>query len=85
MNNSTANNTLTVPKHSSVAFPVGTQIAIEQRGSFQVTVSAIDANVTINARGSATKLVGQYSTALLTLLTDNGTATVWNFSGDITP
>lgn len=85
MNNSTANNTLTIPKNATVAFPVGTQIALEQRGTFQVTVSAVDANVTINARGTATKMVGQYSTALLTLITVSGAATTWNFSGDITP
>ena len=78
-------NTLTVPKNSSVAYVVGTQIIIEQQGAGLMTVAPVDGNVTINSRGSALKMGGQYATAVLTLETVSAPATTWNLSGDITP
>ena len=71
--------TLTVPPNSSVAFDIGTVITLDQLGAGQVTV-APGSGVTINSRGSAFKLVGQYSTAgLKKIATDT-----WLFFGDIT-
>ena len=61
MNKASANN-LTVPPNSSVAFDVGTQIVIEQRGAGTTTIVA-GAGVTINA---VTLVMGtQYSTVVL--------------------
>lgn len=41
--------TITVPKNSVVAFPIGAQINISQVGAGQVTVAPVDGDVTINA------------------------------------
>lgn len=56
--------TVTVPPNSSVAFPVGTMILIEQAGAGQATITA-GSGVTINSYESALKLVGQYATCSL--------------------
>ena len=40
--------TITVPKNSVVAFPIGAQINISQVGAGQVTVAPVDVDVTIN-------------------------------------
>lgn len=57
--------TLTVPPNSSVAFAVGTVIALAQYGAGTVTVAA-GAGVTINSDTSMLDLAGQYTTAALT-------------------
>lgn len=57
-------NVLTVPPNSSVAFPIGTMIAIDQMGAGQTTITP-GAGVTIRSSGSLTKLNGQYSSATL--------------------
>jgi hypothetical protein len=72
-------NTLTVPPNSSVAFPVGTTLLVKQAGAGQTTVAA-GSGVTVNSRGAALKLAGQYAYAtLVKVATDT-----WDLSGDIT-
>lgn len=63
MNKATANN-LTVPPNSSVAFPIGSQIIIDQMGAGQTTFVA-GVGVTINSSGGKLKLTDQYSVARL--------------------
>ena len=63
MNNASAN-TLTVPLNSSVAFPVGTQIAVLQTGAGQTTITATG-GVTINGFPGL-KLVSQWAGCTLT-------------------
>lgn len=70
---------LTIPPNSSVAFPVGTQILLRQVGAGQITIVA-GAGVTINSRGAAFKLAGQWAYAtLIKVATDT-----WDVSGDVT-
>lgn len=69
--------TLTVPPNSSVPFPIGIRIDLEQIGAGQVTV-AQGAGVTIN-NTPGLKFRAQYSTASLV---KKGTD-LWNLSGDI--
>jgi len=69
--------TLTVPKNSSVAFPTGTTIAINQKGAGQVTIAPVDGDVTINS-SAGLKLVNQYSGATLTKVAEN----TWYCHGD---
>jgi 3D (Asp-Asp-Asp) domain-containing protein len=57
--------TLTVPPNSSVAFPVGTQVALRQYGSGQLVVAA-GAGVTIRSYLAQLKSVGQYAELMLT-------------------
>jgi hypothetical protein len=57
--------TLTVPPNSSVAFPVGVQIALRQYGTGQLVVAA-GAGVTIRSYLSQLKSIGQYAELLLT-------------------
>lgn len=78
MNVGSANN-LTVPPNSSVAFPIGTEISIEQRGSGQTTIVA-GSGVTINSSGARLKLSGQYSAAMLRKISTD----TWLLLGDIT-
>lgn len=63
MNVATANN-LTVPPNSSVAFPIGTVIGIDQLGAGQTTIVA-GSGVTIRSAGAIVKLANRYSTAVL--------------------
>lgn len=69
--------TLTVPTNASVAFPVGTQIAIQQTGASQVTVAAADGTVTVNGTPGL-KLRAQWSLAVLRKRATNS----WVLSGD---
>jgi len=69
--------TLTVPKNSSVAFPTGTTIAINQKGAGQVTIAPVDGDVTISS-SAGLKLVNQYSGATLTKVAEN----TWYCHGD---
>ena len=71
--------TLTVPTNASVAFPTGTQILFAQLGAGQVTVAAAG-GVTVNSRGAALKVAGQYGMATL-IKTASDT---WILTGDIT-
>lgn len=70
--------TLTVPPNSSVNFPIGTRINILQSGAGQVTVAA-GAGVTINSKGAALKITGQWSAATLI----QRSANTWVLIGDI--
>lgn len=63
MDNATAN-ILTVPTEASVAFPIGTQILIVQKGAGQTTISG-DTGVTVYSEDSKVKTVGQYALATL--------------------
>jgi len=63
MDNASAN-TLTIPLNSSVAFPIGTQILIVQKGAGQTTISG-DTGVTVYSEDSKVKTVGQYALATL--------------------
>ncbi len=70
--------TLTIPTNESVAFPVGTQILILQKGTGQVTISKAT-GVTVNSVDGANKTVAQYSMAgLIKLATDT-----WILFGDL--
>jgi len=54
--------TLTVPANSSVAFPIGTQILLYQKGAGQVTITPAG-GVTIHSSGNNLKTTDQYSVA----------------------
>lgn len=77
MNNASAN-TLTVPLNSSVAFPVGTQIAVLQTGAGQTTIAATG-GVTINGFPGL-KLVAQWAGCVLTKRATN----TWVVQGSLT-
>jgi hypothetical protein len=62
--NNAASITLTVPTNASVAFPTGSRIDLIQTGAGQVTISP-SGGVTVNAKGAATKITGQWSAATL--------------------
>jgi hypothetical protein len=79
MNLSAAAN-LSVPTNSSVAFPIGTQILVQQTGAAanQVTVVAAG-GVTLQSAGSKVKTNTQYSVlTLIKVATDT-----WVIAGDI--
>ena len=64
MNNASAN-TVTVPLNASVAFPIGTTVAIQQLGAGKTTVAATG-GVTLNYLSTLTlAIVGQYGVAQL--------------------
>jgi hypothetical protein len=68
---------VTVPTNSSVAYPTGTTITIEQQGAGQITVSG-DSGVTVNAYGG-TKTMGQYAMVQIIKV---GTDT-WTLTGGV--
>ncbi len=70
---------LTIPTNATIAFPVGTQILLVQLGAGQVTVAAAG-GATVNSRGAALKLNGQYACGALVQYAAN----TWVLSGDIT-
>jgi len=70
--------TLTVPPNSSVAFPVGTVVAVAQLGAGAVTVSP-GSGVTITSLASATNLSGQGAKGKLVQIA----ADTWLLSGDL--
>lgn len=74
-----SNITLTVPPNSSVAFPIGTQIAIAQRASGTVTF-APGSGVTINSKDSNLTIDGQYATASLIKISSD----TWVLTGALT-
>jgi hypothetical protein len=69
---------LTVPKNSLVAFPLGMTISLRQYGSGQLTVVA-DTGVIIRSRGNVYKFAGQYAEAVLTKRSTDE----WILSGDL--
>jgi hypothetical protein len=76
MNNASAN-TLTVPPNSDVAFPIGTQVHVVQRGAGQTTITP-GSGVTINATPGL-KMRAQWSVATLVKRSTN----TWLAFGDI--
>lgn len=56
--------TLTIPKNSAVAFPVGSIVAVRQKGVGVVTIAPVDTDVTINAPGDL-ETSGQYTIGVL--------------------
>lgn len=76
--NNASSITLTVPPNSSVALASGTRIDLIQSGAGQVTVAA-GAGVTINSKGAALKLTGQWSGATLI----QRSANTWVLVGDL--
>lgn len=78
MNNASAN-TLTIPPNSSVAFPIGTQIVVEQYGAGQTTFAA-GAGVTVRSKDGNLSIAAQYAGAtLIKRATDE-----WVLMGDLT-
>ena len=78
LNKATAAN-ITVPANATVAFPVGTEIPVTQKGAGQVTFVAAS-GVTINT-SETLKLRRQNSTALLIKVA----ADEWDLTGDMQP
>ncbi len=70
---------LTVPTNASVAYATGTNILLVQLGAGQVTVAGAG-GVTVNSRGAALKIAGQYGAATL-IKTASDT---WILTGDVT-
>ena len=72
-------NNLTVPLNSSVAFPIGTEIAVLQYGSGQTTIVATS-GVTLRSKSNALKISGQFAGCTLVKVgTDE-----WYVVGDLT-
>jgi len=71
--------TVTIPPASSVAYPVGSQIQLNQIAAGQVTVAA-GSGVTLNGTPGY-KLRAQWSFATLICTASN----VWLLVGDVTP
>ncbi len=72
--------TVTVPLNSTVAFPIGSLVYVEQYGAGQVTFAAAG-GVTIRSVGSRLKLFAQYSGAYIRKIgTDE-----WMLIGDLVP
>ena len=80
MDNGSANE-LTIPTNASVAFPVGTQILVEQEGAGTTTIVAVGSPPvpTINSAGGLLDCATQYST--LTLI--KKAADIWLLTGDL--
>jgi hypothetical protein len=79
INKATAIN-VTVPPNSSVAFPIGTRIALRQKGAGQVTIVA-GSGVTLQSYQNALKTAGQHATAFIVKV---GTDT-WVVDGTVVP
>tara|TARA_R110000851_G_scaffold76476_1_gene168345 strand:+ start:396 stop:962 length:567 start_codon:yes stop_codon:yes gene_type:complete len=69
--------TMTIPANSSVAFPIGTQIAIRQVGAGQVTLAAAG-GVTVNTAETLLIRGQKSSAAIIKVATDE-----WDLSGDL--
>ena len=70
--------TLTVPKNSSVAFPTGTVITIEQQGAGVVTLAPVDGDVNLNTF-EGLKTAGQYAGVQLIKVATN----TWTLIGGV--
>ena len=82
MDNASAN-TFSIPTNASVAFPVGSQITVVQKGAGQTTIQAVTAGTTTISGASATttapKLRTRYSAATCMKVDTD----VWYVFGDI--
>jgi hypothetical protein len=66
MTNSSAS-TLTIPANSSVAFAIGTQVAVLQLGTGQVSILPTSGTTpSVRSAGTKTKVNGQYAMVVLT-------------------
>jgi len=72
--------TITIPKNSTVPFPVGTQFGIIQTGAGQVSFAGEDIAVTILSKNSNKKISSRYSPATLIKRSEN----TWILLGDLT-
>lgn len=73
-----AASTLTIPPNSSVAYPIGTTIYVQQLGAGQVTLTP-GSGVTFRSADDAYKLAVQYSgCSLIKILSDT-----WGIMGDV--
>jgi hypothetical protein len=70
--------TLTVPKNAVVAFPIGTSIAVRQKGAGQVTIAPVDGDVTLNYPDGL-KTTNQYAMAQLIKIAIN----TWQVYGSL--
>lgn len=70
--------TFTIPPNSSVAFPIGTVIEMEQAGAGALSVAA-GSGVTINSRSSDLTLAGQYAVAFVKKVATD----TWTMNGDL--
>lgn len=70
--------TLTVPDNGTVAFPIGTEITIEQAGAGALSVTVAGSAV-VNSRGPDLTLAGQYAVATLKKVATN----TWTLTGDL--
>lgn len=77
MNSSSAMNFF-IPLFSAVAFPIGTQILISQKGTGAVTIKFTGG--TILAEGNKLTTIGQYAIATIIKVGDD----VWYLSGNLT-
>jgi len=78
--NSASAQQVSVPTNASVAFPVGTQIAIYQMGTGTTTVAAVTPGTTTVRTAASATTRAQYSTVFLRKrATDE-----WVLSGDLT-
>ncbi len=78
-NHASTDITFTVPPNSSVAFPIGCVIIVEQRGASTVTIAA-SAGVTINKPSSKTPVLAeQHAQAVLR----KGATNTWVLGGDL--
>lgn len=71
---------ITVPKNSSVAFPLGSQIAVIRSGAGDVSFAAEDSTVTINSKNSNKKIAARYAPATIIKKSENS----WILIGDLT-
>ena len=77
MNNGSAN-TVNIPDNSAVAYPIGTQLNIQQIGAGTTTVAAPGSD-TLNSAGSLFDLNGQWAVATAMKMT----ATSWTLFGNL--
>jgi hypothetical protein len=70
--------TLTVPKNAVVTFPIGTSIAVRQKGAGQVTIAPVDGDVTLNYPDGL-KTTNQYAMAQLIKIAIN----TWQIYGSL--
>ena len=71
--------TLTVPKNSSVAFPVGTKIAVFQGGAGTITIEPVDIDVTLKSFDDALDLAGEDAGCVLIKIDTD----IWRVEGNL--
>jgi hypothetical protein len=69
----------TIPPNASVAFPIGTTIAIEQTTAAGIVTLTPGAGVTLNSRGALLATAGQYAVAQVKKVATN----TWTVIGDV--